>query len=181
MPNQIEELCGETDILKLKLLGGGVRRYHQEEFTTQNAAEHTWRVMVILLHCWPDTPARLVQAALYHDIAEIYVGDMPAQVKRTMPSVMIEGLEIEFMEYVGLQHECELPVVEYAMLKFADYAELVMHCSKFTGDRAFKIREKGLEYCEKYLSELHTYGFAPPLHVADRVYTSIKSGFDNVR
>lgn len=121
--------CGTTDPLLLKLRGGAVMRYHAEgpvlRDHCQSVAEHTWRMMVILLHLFPHASLPLLKGALYHDVPEGLVGDIRATVKRFLSmKESIDKLEVDFMDHIGLPHERDLTAVDYLRLKIADYMEL---------------------------------------------------------
>lgn len=90
--------------LTLKLKGGAVRRYHTEgNVISQSVAEHTWRVVVLLLHLWPDCSRELLLAAQYHDVAEGFTGDLPAPFKR-LPGVkkLINSYELNYEDELGI-------------------------------------------------------------------------------
>src|SRR5690349_19381109 len=66
--------------------GGQVRRWHVERMPEQSVAEHSHGVAVILCFiCEPS--ALLLKAALFHDLAEKQVGDMPAPIKWDFPHI----------------------------------------------------------------------------------------------
>jgi hypothetical protein len=63
--------------------GGAVRRFHTQRFVgTHTNAEHSWGVAVLLVHYWPDlVNERTLRWALFHDVAEVETGDVPAPIK----------------------------------------------------------------------------------------------------
>jgi 5'-deoxynucleotidase YfbR-like HD superfamily hydrolase len=76
--------------LHSRLKGGHVVRYHTrpELADGQNVAAHTWRVMVVIHTLWPEQSTKnLLLHALYHDVAEAEVGDMPATTKWKYPEL----------------------------------------------------------------------------------------------
>jgi 5'-deoxynucleotidase YfbR-like HD superfamily hydrolase len=123
----LQNSCGTTDPLDLLLRGGKVRRYHQWPTFHQDVAQHTWRVMVILMHLWPETPPGALLTALYHDTSEALTGDLPAPVKRD-PALRaaVRNLEAEFMDFVGVPNDegSDAYALDYNRRKCADYIEL---------------------------------------------------------
>lgn len=106
---------------------GQVKRFHTKRtIHTQNVAEHSWGVALILLQvCTPSS--ELMRAALLHDVAEIEMGDIPAPFKwdntaLTMPLAIAEA-QIE--KRLGV--EVYLTAPEKALLKWADMMELIMY------------------------------------------------------
>lgn len=136
--------CGTEDRLELILRGGDVRRYHAEPraHISQDVASHTWRMMAILLHLWPEASPELLRAALYHDVAEGYTGDVPAPVKRhELLRAGYGAIEKEFMEHIGLAGNAEDPLSDddHTRLKLADYIELCLTCAGANTRRAWQI------------------------------------------
>jgi 5'-deoxynucleotidase YfbR-like HD superfamily hydrolase len=137
---------GTLDPLQLKLAGGAVRRYHNEgDIAAQSVAEHSWRVAIILHHLWPDRP-HLVTAALFHDIAEGLVGDIPAPAKRFDHNFhgVMEDIEREYEEFLGIQKQ--LIPEDHRRLKAADYLELVDYCARQRVPNATRIVVTGAKY-----------------------------------
>lgn len=120
--------CSSTHPLALILRGGGVTRYHCEQTVQhQRVDTHTWRLLAILLHIRPMASRELIVAALYHDVPEALVGDVPAPIKR-VPGVReaLAGLERHFIDFTGIANEEDLPEADLALLKCADYLELAL-------------------------------------------------------
>lgn len=143
----ILKICGTTDELTLIIRGGEVVRYHAEGSTVrkQSVAEHTWRVLIILLHLWPDTPRDVILATLYHDVPEVFTGDTPATVKIASRSVdaSLCRMEHTFIEALSIPNEGALTHKEYRKLKCADYLELYLTCRQQTSRRASQLAENG--------------------------------------
>jgi hypothetical protein len=170
--DQLLSFCGSDDPLQVILRGGSVTRYHQEQpELRQSVAQHTWGVCVILLHLWPSVTPETLYAALYHDVAEGFIGDVPAPVKRALPEG-IEGLERAFMEHLKLPYDGDLMQSNLAKLKVADYAELCIHCDRFPGRRARQIKETGLLYARKALAQV----WEPEQPVAEELLGRIERG-----
>ena len=154
MQKQLLELCGTIDRLELLFRGGGVARYHSEpSMHKQSVAEHSWRVMVLLLHFWPQCPARTLKAALFHDVSEGYHGDVPAPVKR-VPSLRAhyDDMEKAFLEHVGLTEHFDLPAAENARLKVCDYLELCITCKAQQGRAPARVFTNGYRYVAELLN-----------------------------
>ena len=70
---------------------GDVTRFHTlRTIRQQSVAHHSWGVATLLLHVWPEAPASVLRAALWHDVAEIETGDMPAPIKWANPELKKE-------------------------------------------------------------------------------------------
>ena len=84
--------------------------------------------LCILNNMQSSSPA-VVLFMLMHDIAEGYVGDMPANVKRDNPDLrkMLSKVE-DHWEKVNLPHMPDLHHHERAIVKIADIVELGMYC-----------------------------------------------------
>lgn len=149
-------VCGTDDPLRLILRGGAVRRYHTEEgMAAQTVAEHTWRLMVILLHLWPDASPRLLTTALYHDVPEGLFGDAPAPVKRDpVLKAAYDVQEAEYSLFLGIRDESALNPAEYARLKCADYLELCMTCLYQDTPNSNRIFATGARYVRERAMDL---------------------------
>jgi 5'-deoxynucleotidase YfbR-like HD superfamily hydrolase len=117
--------------LRSRLKGGHVVRYHTrpELADGQNVAAHTWRVMVVIHTLWPEQSTKnLLLHALYHDVAEAEVGDMPATTKWKYSELnnLMRRVESEYESKLGVA----IPVSpdEQKIADIADKLELVLHC-----------------------------------------------------
>ena len=159
MKEKVFAICGTIDPLSLILSGGDVRRYHNEGYIRQQpVSEHTWRMLVILLHFWPEASRDLILTALYHDVAERYTGDIPATVKYGNPELMsiVEKLEEDFLKFLDLPIG-KLSTHNKNRLKCADYIELCITCREQFGigtHRAQEIYERGMAIVFKYAARL---------------------------
>lgn len=127
---QVEEAktsnLGET--LQELRFGGNVARYHCERVTrNQRVSEHSHGVAVIL--AFLTTPsAELLKAALFHDLNEKLVGDMPAPIKWKHPEIS------KFLNEEGERMDAMLGITvvlsdeEQRLLKLADYLEASFFC-----------------------------------------------------
>lgn len=146
MEEKIKDICGTLDRLALILSGGEVQRYHQEGYEhVQSVSEHTWRLLVILLHFFPFSSRKLLVSALYHDVVERYTGDIPVTVKINSPETadILNGMERDYLRFLDLPTDKDLKKEDLARLKCADYIELCITCKHRTGRRMRQIYERG--------------------------------------
>lgn len=130
--------------------GGETRRYHGFRMLMEDTVgHHSFNVACIIMKVRPDASARLLRAALKHDIAEHKVGDMPAPSKRAAPDYVIysndHGPKREigrqsFREWFGSYEESvaddhgvslegdDLTPEESWVLKFADSLDGMRFC-----------------------------------------------------
>lgn len=107
-----------------------VRRFHTVPLVgEQTVAAHSWGVAMIILRLHPDPTKALLAAALTHDLAESYVGDVPytlrefdAKLKSSIDTIEKSLLKEEFGIEYGLTLE------EQNWLACADMLELVLFC-----------------------------------------------------
>ena len=67
-------------------MGGMVKRYPTWPTTQQQTVgEHSWQVMRIYLRLWGGLPENVARYILWHDVAEVYTGDLPFPLKRDNP------------------------------------------------------------------------------------------------
>lgn len=110
--------------------GGTVTRYHTHRLQrAPNNAEHQWGVAMIVDKLWQstgrdeNTPAYLILAALYHDVAEFEAGDMPAWIKRqTDLGPTIDRVEAGVNDRLGIR-VLRKGDADHALLKAADELE----------------------------------------------------------
>lgn len=156
MEELFKVVCGTTSPLHLLLRGGAVRRYHTEgQDIQQDVAQHSWRVMVILLNLWPESSPELIRAALYHDTAEGLLGDIPAPIKRD-PAVkkIFHDAEKRFIRFLDVDYESALTEEERVRLSIADKLELCLTCSEASGRNALRILNLGAQYVREDCAKL---------------------------
>jgi 5'-deoxynucleotidase YfbR-like HD superfamily hydrolase len=110
------------------LAGGRVKRYHTVPLIgEQTVAAHSWGVAIILLRIASPSSA-LMAAALYHDVAEKWIGDCPADVKWREPAIK----EVLDRAEAGVERELAICVSltdhEKFLLSVADRLELMFFC-----------------------------------------------------
>lgn len=151
------EYCGTDNRLELVLRGGAVVRYHAEpNLRKQTVSDHTWRMMVILHHLWPEADKLLLLAALYHDATEGVTGDVPAPIKRMEEVNGAYALLDKFLgHYLTLPDERALGPLDKVRLKCADYLELCLTCAEQSPTpNALRVMFKGAGYVTEQADKL---------------------------
>lgn len=95
----------------------------------QSVADHSWGVASVILELWPNTRSlSLIQAALYHDVAEGVLGDTPFTAKQKYPAIktVLDICEMQEEE----DYMPSLGTVETYRLKIADMLELMLWCEE---------------------------------------------------
>jgi len=110
--------------------GGGVRRYHTHRVTCEEVvATHSWGVAVIVDMLYAgNAPARVLRAALYHDVAEHVFGDIPSPAKRLFNNADLRQQEDKLMRDNGMF--TELSDWERLVLKMADLFDGLAYCTE---------------------------------------------------
>jgi 5'-deoxynucleotidase YfbR-like HD superfamily hydrolase len=128
-----------SDQLSFIYAAGETRRFHtQPVLRTQNIADHSWHV-AMLLHIMygqdePGITPVLLMAALCHDAAECRFGDIPSPAKRGMGELMPDfrekwgEMEEAMLEKYALDWNKFLTDDERRQLKLADSMEGAMYC-----------------------------------------------------
>ena len=157
--DRIRSVCGTTDRFTLLLRGGDVLRYHAEgrHLQPQSVAEHTWRMLVILLHLWPNSSKELILAVLYHDVAECYTGDFPRNSK-DYPGLqaILNRMKDEFHDYVNVYDAGPLSELEYFRYKLVDILEVYITSKAQVTPRAKDVEARAwliIKDCIPYLED----------------------------
>jgi 5'-deoxynucleotidase YfbR-like HD superfamily hydrolase len=111
------------------LHSGDVVRFHNHVgIDKQKTAEHQWGVALIVEHIYPEGSKTLLLAALTHDAAEYYIGDIPAPVKWDNPELKktLHEMERRWEEQNGVHFD--LAPEEQMVLKMADTLEGMWFC-----------------------------------------------------
>lgn len=122
--------------LKTKLNSGNIIRYHTCPHigNGQNVAEHTWKAMAIMVSLYePIDYGKALLYLLFHDVAEIEFGDLPATTKWDYPRLAknLNTLERTFEEKLGLPvYYDDLTEKEHRISKICDLLELIIHSKK---------------------------------------------------
>lgn len=136
--------------------GGAVRRAHGlRQIGDYNVAEHSWGVAMLILQLWPEDFERLAAPALVHDIAEAWVGDIPAPVCKYVPAIKqaAEVLERRCEQRLGIPLHTHLTPELTLKLKMADCLEFYLWCREqlYLGNQFAK---EPLEEVRRYLYTL---------------------------
>ena len=112
-------------------LGGKVKRCHTfPHHGEYNVAMHSWGVAMLLHYIYPADFTRLVSHCLMHDVAEAWVGDIPAPIKRYNPHLkaVLENLEDTINEKLGATSEGQLGPTDASKLRVCDNLEFYLWC-----------------------------------------------------
>lgn len=119
--------------LRLMRDAGAVRRFHTCRIIKEDSvAEHSFNVANIVLALTRGRASRnLILAALFHDMGEYMMGDIPAPTKRLFPENVREAIEASEMEAIcRIQYDVDFTISmeERAILKIADRMDGLMKC-----------------------------------------------------
>ena len=118
------------NIIKVARNGNAVKRWHTRRMlTSDSVGEHTANVLAIIFALDSHPSRSLLHAALYHDIAEQWTGDIPATAKWRSARLKsaCDSLEDDMM----LENSIKVPALEgeeRLTLKWADMLELLYRC-----------------------------------------------------
>ena len=108
---------------------GDVKRYHAHPcIHPQDVGNHTWNVMRIMTTIWPNCPRELLLYAIYHDITEGVVGDIPYPTKLSSPKMKALCDMLEEEAYMNMKEGWgvpELPKLTPEQKEFFKACELV--------------------------------------------------------
>jgi 5'-deoxynucleotidase YfbR-like HD superfamily hydrolase len=131
--------------------GYAVKRWHTETvLVEQNVGHHSAGVAALLIELYApaEPPARLLIAALVHDLPESTYGDTPATAKWESPKLKqeLDNLDTKWYEKTTTPNpDHTLPDDELALLKMCDLLELFIY-SREERDRGnrdfFKVHYK---------------------------------------
>jgi len=111
------------------LQSGNVVRFHSSiGMDKQKNSEHEWEVALILQYIYPQCSKELLLAALTHDAAEYYTGDIPFPTKQASPELksVLDKLERHWEEQNGVHFD--LYPEETYFLKLADTLSGMWYC-----------------------------------------------------
>jgi len=136
-----------------------IKRFHTVPTVgdSQTVGAHSWGVATLLNELWPHSTKGLLLATLYHDVAEILIGDIPATTKWAYPEFAeaVARVEAEAEKKLGLA--IILNPEEKKRLKICDMLELVIFASEQIklGNHYFEVVfENGVKYLwDRYRQE----------------------------
>jgi len=133
--------------------GGAVQRFHASPHLCHyDVAQHSWGMAAMLFVLNPDASRELIYACLFHDVAERWVGDMPAPMKWSNKIVQEEMHRTEERIERQLGINIQLTEIEQKWLKALDLLDLYIFCMH---ERAMgnTLLNKTEELCLKMLTE----------------------------
>lgn len=111
---------------ELIIASNGVKRFHTvPTIQTQTVGQHVANMMGLLTCTGYNYSLHLVHAILWHDMAEVYTGDIPAPAKRRMHD--IHKLEYQWEQANGINRPI-ITMTDEWMLQFLDYLEGAFFC-----------------------------------------------------
>lgn len=150
---------------------GTVRRCHIVPHHGQyNIAQHSYGAVSLLLLLHPNPSLTLIKAVQWHDVAERWLGDIPAPAKWTHTELgeAYERAEEELLKRLGLFGE--LTDLEVAWLKAVDTLELWLWCreEEALGNAAVTPMRRA---CEKVTEKRQLEGSLPA--IAAQLYDAL--------
>ncbi len=132
---------------------GSVKRFHtMTTLVEDRVAIHTYNVMNLVIALSPNDPSvDLLKSALYHDVTECLIGDIPTNIKQDNPDLDIafkkieEGIEKEHGFHFNLMAE------EKLVLKIADILEGLWYSIEEVERGNFELKTAVIVYREKLL------------------------------
>ena len=138
-----------------------INRYHTVPLggLRQTVGAHSYAVVVLLDQLWDNCSKNLLLSALYHDVPEIVLGDIPATAKWSYPDVQKVFKKAEQKVMKDLDIDFVLTDRELNRLKMADMLELVMYCHKLndSNPRMKLIMQTGVNYLMDNYSQLSDF------------------------
>lgn len=121
-----------NDVIRLLATreGGGVRRCHIIPGNSQyNVAQHTYGAVSLLLLLHPDPSVDLIKAVQWHDVAERWLGDLPATAKWENPTLgkVYEAAEDHILDRLDLTPD-RMTLEDTQWLRAVDTLELWLWC-----------------------------------------------------
>lgn len=152
---------------------GTVRRCHIVPHHGQyNIAQHSYGAVSLLLLLHPKPSLKLIKAVQWHDVAERWLGDVPAPAKwdNTELGEVYERAETELLKRLGLFPE--LTELEQAWLKAVDTLELWLWCreEEALGNAAVTPMRRA---CEKVTEKRQLEGSLPA--IAAQLYAALRN------
>lgn len=119
-------MIDRNNIYSSPYLAGCVKRYHTwPMIKEQTVGHHCWRVACIFVEIFGIPRAEVLYYCLHHDSGELYAGDIPFGIKKTIPNLK-EAMDVA--ESIGLkQLDTRLPQLtkeEQIQVKICDYLEM---------------------------------------------------------
>jgi len=141
------------------LQSGNVVRFHNSiGMDKQKNSEHEWEVALILQHIYPDCSKQLLLAALTHDAAEYFTGDIPFPTKQASPELksVLDRLEQQWEEQNGVHFD--LHPEEKFFLKLADTFSGMWYCIQQVREGKINAKRPFRKWREFAVNSLHWWG-----------------------
>ena len=135
--------------LDQRLEGGDILRYHTAPKVGrgQTVGQHTWRGLVLLDMIWPSAPMQVWRYFLYHDVPELFTGDIPSPLKWANEDFLriITQIEENVCDKMGFPTKSDLSLDEQLVVEMIDVLELMLYCKplKDTIRKANQIYQTG--------------------------------------
>lgn len=141
--------------LNFLLAGAEVLRYHTvSTLQRETVGHHSHGVACLVLLLEPQAGARLLRAALLHDLAEQYTGDIPSPAKREYGiGEQVDQLERRLMAEAGIAYP-QLDPADTRILKLADIAHGALFCVRelsLGNRRMSRVYDRYLAYAHQML------------------------------
>lgn len=109
--------------------GGETQRFHTcTLLRPDTVGQHSYGVACVVMHLYPAAQVHLLRAALKHDMAEAFTGDLPAPAKRDLGiRQQFSDYEDSYLESVGIAAE-KLSPWEAWLIKMADSIDGLRVC-----------------------------------------------------
>lgn len=154
---------------------GRVNRYHQHTLLrSENVAEHTFGLLNLLMVMTDQQiTAKLLLAAIKHDMGEYVSGDIPSPVKHNLP---VEGqMYIDALEDFGVTeihaNEEGLSEWEALLLKSCDLLDGLLKCVEEKRMGNYTIESIGEKYAEMLNAKLSELGGGPAAELVQLALT----------
>lgn len=136
--------------------GGETARFHTCTLLRQDTvAQHSYGVACVIMHLYPQAQVHLLRAALKHDMAEAFTGDIPSPAKRGLGiREALHAYEESYLTAVGIPAE-ELSQWEEWLLKMADTIDGLRICvrERSMGNRLIEVAYSNFaRYAEEMLA-----------------------------
>lgn len=118
---------GRADKIIEAWRGGHTMRFHTRPSMQHSVGQHSHGVAVLIAMFYVSPSVELLKAALFHDLAERRVGDLPYYTKRDNPALKTLHHMLEESESRVMGVHVELSPADLRRLKFFDMLELLLH------------------------------------------------------
>lgn len=145
------------------------QRYHTNPHLArvgQTLADHAHGVASLIGQLHPSPSADLLLAALWHDVGEGVVGDLPSPFRRLHPQIAAMHARVEEVEADRLRRPITLADEDEAWLRLADAAEAIIFCAHHKPE--LLSRPDWCEHLRDTITRAERLGCKPRLLIAIR-------------